>query len=117
MTRRRESVGVRPPEPRVYSRAKMASGGWWHSRKQTYPTSTGSPPRYERPLDDYVGHYRLVDSGDKGDISIVALGDRLSEFSSLGERGSHRTFPGKYDTFFNREDGWVKGSFGINPAK
>ena len=105
MTRRRGSVGVQPPEPRVYSRARMASGGWWHSRKQTYPTSTGSPPR-TITLDDYVGHYRLVDSGDKGDISITRVGAKLIDTWANGE--AIELFPGKYDTFFSREDGWVE---------
>jgi ketosteroid isomerase-like protein len=57
-------------------------------------------------LDDYVGHYRLVDSADKGDISITRLGDKLVDTWANGE--TIELFPGKYDTFFNREDGWVE---------
>jgi ketosteroid isomerase-like protein len=59
-------------------------------------------------LDDYVGHYRLIDSGDKGDISIVRKGDKLSEFSESWGEEAIELLPGKYDTFFNREDGWVE---------
>ena len=59
-------------------------------------------------LDDYVGHYRLIDSGDKGDISVVLKGDRLSEFSESWGEEAIELLPGKYDTFFNREDGWVE---------
>lgn len=59
-------------------------------------------------LDDYVGHYRLVDNGDKGEISVVRKGDRLSEFSESWGEKAIELFPGKYDTFFSREDGWVE---------
>jgi hypothetical protein len=44
-------------------------------------------------LDDYIGHYRLVDSSAKSEISVVRKGDRLSELSEFWGRGSHRTFP------------------------
>jgi ketosteroid isomerase-like protein len=59
-------------------------------------------------LDDYVGHYRLVDSGDKSEISVVRKGDRLSESSESWGEEAIELFPGKYDTFFSREDGWVE---------
>ena len=59
-------------------------------------------------LDDYAGHYRLIDSGDKGDIVIVRKGDRLSEYSESWDKEAFELFPGKYDTFFSREDGWVE---------
>jgi len=59
-------------------------------------------------LDDYVGHYRLVDSGGKGDIFVVRKGDRLSEFSESWDEEAYELFPGKYDTFFSRKDGWVE---------
>jgi ketosteroid isomerase-like protein len=59
-------------------------------------------------LDDYVGHYRLVDSGGRGDISVVRKGDRLSEFSESWDEEAIELFPGKYDTFFSRKDGWVE---------
>ena len=74
---------------------------------------TDLPNKHRKPsandhLDDYVGHYRLVDSGDKGDISVVRKGDRLSEFSESWGEEAIELFPGKYDTFFTREDGWVE---------
>jgi ketosteroid isomerase-like protein len=59
-------------------------------------------------LDDYVGHYRLVDSGGKGDIFVVRKGDRLSESSESWGEEAIELLPGKYDTFFSREDGWVE---------
>jgi ketosteroid isomerase-like protein len=74
---------------------------------------TDIPNKHRKPspndhLDDYAGHYRLVDSGDKGDIVIVRKGDRLSEFSESWDEEAFELFPGKYDTFFSREDGWVE---------
>jgi ketosteroid isomerase-like protein len=76
---------------------------------------TDIPNKHRKPsaiasdlLDDYVGHYRLVDSGDKGDISVVRKGDRLSELSESWGEEAIELLPGKYDTFFNREDGWVE---------
>jgi ketosteroid isomerase-like protein len=54
-------------------------------------------------LDDYVGHYRFGEKGDKGEISIVRKGDRLSE--TWADEGATEILPGKYDTFFSREDG------------
>jgi ketosteroid isomerase-like protein len=85
------------------------NSGWklvaWHE--------TDIPNRNRKPfandhLDDYVGHYRLVDGGDKGDISVVRKGDRLSEFSESWGEEAIELFPGKYDTFFTQEDGWVE---------
>jgi len=74
---------------------------------------TDIPNKHRKPsaiasdlLDDYVGHYRLVDSGDKGDIWITRLGDKLVDAWANGE--AIELFPGKYDTFFSREDGWVE---------
>ena len=57
-------------------------------------------------LDDYVGHYRFGENGDKGELSIVRKDDRLSETWASGE--ATELLPGKYDTFFSREDGWVE---------
>lgn len=54
-------------------------------------------------LDDYVGHYRFGEKGDKGEISIVRKGDKLSE--TWADEGATEILPGKYDTFFSREDG------------
>jgi ketosteroid isomerase-like protein len=74
---------------------------------------TDIPNRNRKPspndhLDDYVGHYRLGENGDKGEISVVRKGDRLSEFSESWGEEAIELLPGKYDTFFNREDGWVE---------
>src|SRR5271156_4139389 len=85
------------------------NGGWRLVAFQ----ETDIPNKHRKPsaiasdlLDDYVGHYRLVDSGDKGDISITRLGDKLIDTWANGE--VIELFPGKYDTFFSREDGWVE---------
>ena len=43
--------------------------------------------------DQNVGHYRLVDSGDKGDISITRSGDKLIDTWANGE--AIELFPGK----------------------
>ena len=72
---------------------------------------TNIPNRHRKPsandhLDDYVGHYRLIASGDKGDISITRVGDKLIDTWANGE--VIELFPGKYDTFFSREDDWVE---------
>src|SRR5271154_1832808 len=74
---------------------------------------TDIPNKHRKPspiashlLDAYIGHYRLVDSGGKGDISITRLGDKLVDTWANGE--AIELFPGKYDTFFSREDGWVE---------
>jgi ketosteroid isomerase-like protein len=74
---------------------------------------TDIPNKHRNPslndhLDDYVGHYRLVDSGDKGDIFVVRKGDQLSELSGSWGEEAIELFPGKYDTFFSRQDGWVE---------
>jgi hypothetical protein len=52
-------------------------------------------------LNDYPGRYRL----GEGVVSVVRKGDKLSETWEGEEQGE--LLPGKYDTFFNREDGWV----------
>jgi ketosteroid isomerase-like protein len=57
-------------------------------------------------LDDYVGHYRFGENGDKGELSVVRKGDALSE-SWAGEEATE-LLPGKYDTFFSREDRWLE---------
>ena len=81
---------------------------------------TNIPNRHRKPftndhLDDYVGHYRLVDSGDKGDISITRVGDKLIDTWANG--GAIELFPGKYDTFFSREDDWVERFLRDNSGK
>ena len=54
-------------------------------------------------FDDYIGRYRL---GETGELSIARVGDKLYETWS-GEKAVE-IFPGKYDTFYSREDGWVE---------
>jgi hypothetical protein len=54
-------------------------------------------------LNDFVGRYRI---GEKGELSITRKGDSLIETWN-GEEAVE-LLPGKYDTFFNREDGWVE---------
>ena len=73
---------------------------------------TSIPNRNRKPaavagdlLDEYVGHYRLVDGG-KGEISITRSGDKLLDTFANDE--PIELFPGKYDTFFSREDDWVE---------
>jgi ketosteroid isomerase-like protein len=81
---------------------------------------TNIPNRHRKPftndrLDDYVGHYRLVDSGDKGDISITRVGDKLIDTWANGE--ATELFSGRYDTFFSREDDWVERFLRDNSGK
>lgn len=73
---------------------------------------TSIPNKHRKPspvagnlLDDYVGHYQLVDGG-KGEISITRSGDKLLDTFANDE--PIELFPGKYDTFFSREDDWVE---------
>ena len=54
-------------------------------------------------FDDYIGLYRL---GETGELSIARVGDKLYE-TWAGEKAVE-IFPGKYDTFYSREDGWVE---------
>ena len=54
-------------------------------------------------FDDYVGRYRL---GETGELSIARVGDKLYE--TWSGKKPVEIFPGKYDTFFSREDGWVE---------
>ena len=53
-------------------------------------------------FNDYVGRYRL---GEKGEVSITRVGDKIYE-TWAGEKAVE-LLPGKYDTFFSREDGWA----------
>ncbi len=57
-------------------------------------------------LDDYVGHYLLDEGSVKGEISVVRRGDKLLE-TWPGEEPIE-ILPGKYDTFFSRQDAWVE---------
>ena len=73
---------------------------------------TGIPNQSRQPVTgaiahlDYVGHYRLGDNGDKGEISIIRTGDKL--FETWPDEKPVEILPGKYDTFFTRGDGWVE---------
>jgi ketosteroid isomerase-like protein len=93
-----------------------ASGLW----KLVAFHETNIPNRHRKPeandhLDDYVGHYRLIDSGDNGDISITRVSDKLIDTWANGE--TIELFPGKYDTFFSREDDWVERFLRDNSGK
>jgi len=57
-------------------------------------------------LDDYVGHYRFYQNGDKGDFRIFRKGDKL--FESTGSNEADELLPGRFDTFFIRYDGQVE---------
>lgn len=101
------------------TRVLTCTNGLW---KLIASHETDVPNRQRKPftndhLDDYVGHYRFVDGGDKGDISIVRKGDRLSEFSESWDEEAFELFPGKYDTFFTRKDGWVERFLRDNSGK
>jgi hypothetical protein len=57
-------------------------------------------------LDDYVGHYRFYQNGDKGDFRVFHKGDKL--FESTGPNEADELLPGRFDTFFVRNDGQVE---------
>lgn len=57
-------------------------------------------------LDDYVGHYRFYQNGDKGDFRVFRKGDKL--FESTGPNEADELLPGRFDTFFVRNDGQVE---------
>jgi hypothetical protein len=57
-------------------------------------------------LDDYVGHYRFYQNGDKGDFHVFRKGDKL--FESTGPDEADELLPGRFDTFFVRYDGMVE---------
>jgi len=78
------------------------------------PNKNRQPSPNDR-LDDYTGHYRLADNGGKGDILITRVGDKLIDTWENGE--AIELLPGKYDTFFTREDGWVERFLRNNSGK
>jgi Domain of unknown function (DUF4440) len=85
------------------------NGGWRNVAFQ----ETDMPNKNRRPLagagehfDDYVGHYRFGENGDKGEVSITRLGDKL--YDTWADEGATELLPGKYDMFFSREDGSVE---------
>ncbi len=57
-------------------------------------------------LDDYVGHYRFYQNEDKGDFRVFRKGDKL--FESTGPNEADELLPGRFDTFFVRNDGQVE---------
>ncbi len=75
---------------------------------------TGIPNRSRQPvisaiahLDDYVGHYYRLDvGGERGEIVVIRTGDKL--FETWPDEVPVEILPGKYDTFFSRQDGWVE---------
>jgi hypothetical protein len=65
------------------------------------PNKSRVSSKEPRNLDDYVGKYRL---GDSGEISVSSKDGKLYE-EGWGS-GPEEIFPGKHDTFFSRDDGW-----------
>jgi hypothetical protein len=57
-------------------------------------------------MDDYVGHYRFYQNGEKGDFRVFRKGDKL--FESTGPNEADELLPGRFDTFFIRNDGQVE---------
>jgi len=85
-------------------------GGEW---KIIFRAETPVPNAHRAPdisvlshLDDYVGHYRFYQNGDKGDFHVFRKGDKL--FESTGPNEADELLPGKFDTFFVRYDGQVE---------
>ena len=85
------------------------NGGW----REVAFQETDMPNRNRKPfagasdhLDEYVGHYRLGENGGKGEVSITRVGDKL--YDTWADEEATELLPGKYDTFFSREDGSVE---------
>jgi len=82
------------------------NGGW----REVAFQETDMPNKNRKPLvgagdhfNDYVGHYRFGVSGDKGEVSITRIGDKL--YDTWADEEATELLPGKYDMFFSREDG------------
>lgn len=93
----------------VITRVFTCKDGKW---KSVMFHETGIPNKNRQPalqpsghLEDYIGRYRFGQDGDKGEISVARNGDKLFE-TWPGEKPIE-ILPGKYDTFFTREDAWV----------
>jgi len=104
-------VGVSFVFSSVITRVFTCSNGEW---KLVVFHETAIPNKDREPssvaanqLDDYVGRYRFVEKGAKGDISVVRKGAKLFETWS-GDEKPTEILPGKYDTFFTREDSVVE---------
>jgi hypothetical protein len=85
-------------------------GGEW---KVIFRAETQIPNAHRVPdisvlshLDDYVGHYRFYQDGDKGDFRVFRKGNTL--FESTGPNEADELLPGRFDTFFIRNDGQVE---------
>jgi hypothetical protein len=85
-------------------------GGEW---KVIFRAETPIPNAHRAPdisvlshLDDYVGHYRFHQNGDKGDFRVFRKGDKL--FESTGPNQADELIPGRFDTFFIRNDSQVE---------
>jgi hypothetical protein len=105
-----KEAGVTVELTSVITRVFTCKGGEW---KSIASHETGIPNKNRRPaqqasdhLDDYVGRYRFGENGDKGEVSVVRNGNKLFE-TWPGDKPIE-ILPGKYDTFFTREDGWVE---------
>ena len=76
--RRWELTGVLPAGSRRFSRARMANGGEVALQETGMPNKDRKPPAGASDhFDDYVGHYRFGENGDKGEVSITRVGDKL----------------------------------------
>lgn len=53
-----------------------------------------------------MGHYRFDGGGEKGETAVIRTGDKL--FETWPGELPVEILPGKYDTFFTRQDGWVE---------
>ena len=85
------------------------NGGW----REVAFQETDMPNKNRKPFagasdhfDDYVGHYRFGGNGDKGEVSITRVGDKL--YDTWADEEATELLPGKYDMFFSREDGSVE---------
>lgn len=94
----------------VFTRVFTCKDGRW---KSVASHETGIPNKNRQPapqasdhLDDYVGRYRFGESGDKGEVSVARNGNRLFE-TWPGDK-PFEILPGRYDTFFTREDSLVE---------
>jgi len=114
-----KSAGINFGGTSIMTRVFTCKSGSW---KLVSFHETGIPNQSRQPvtsaiahLDDYVGHYRLGEKGDKGEISVVRRGDKL--FETWPDEKPIEILPGKYDTFFTRGDAWVERFVRDNSGK
>lgn len=105
-----KEAGISFGSTSVITRVFTCKDGEW---KSVAFHETGIPNKNRQPApqasyrpDDYVGHYRFGENGDKGEISVARDGDKLFETWPGDE--AVEILPGKYDTFFTREDAGVE---------